>query len=46
MTVGDIVKVTQYLTRAEETPICAKVDGRFLSGVRAVCRCSWWFLNL
>ncbi len=34
MTVGDIVKVTQYLTRAEDIPAYAAVRSRFLAGVR------------
>jgi enamine deaminase RidA (YjgF/YER057c/UK114 family) len=34
MTVEDIVKVTQYLTRAEDIPAYAAVRTRFLAGVR------------
>ena len=34
MTVDDIVKVTQYLTRAEDIPAYAKVRTRFLAHVR------------
>jgi 2-iminobutanoate/2-iminopropanoate deaminase len=34
MTVNDIVKVTQYLTHAEDIPVYAKVRTRFLAGVR------------
>jgi enamine deaminase RidA (YjgF/YER057c/UK114 family) len=34
MTVEDIVKVTQYLTRAEDIPAYAAVRNRFLAGVR------------
>jgi 2-iminobutanoate/2-iminopropanoate deaminase len=34
MTVNDIVKVTQYLTHAEDIPDYAKVRTRFLAGVR------------
>jgi 2-iminobutanoate/2-iminopropanoate deaminase len=34
MTVGDIVKVTQYLTRPEDIPAYAKVRARFLAGAR------------
>jgi len=34
MTMGDIVKVTQYLTRAEDIAAYATVRNRFLSGVR------------
>jgi 2-iminobutanoate/2-iminopropanoate deaminase len=34
MTVGDIVKVTQYLTRAEDIPAYAKVRGQILGDVR------------
>jgi 2-iminobutanoate/2-iminopropanoate deaminase len=34
MTMGDIVKVTQYLTRAEDIPAYAKVRTRFLAGVK------------
>jgi 2-iminobutanoate/2-iminopropanoate deaminase len=30
MTVADVVKVTQYLTRAEDIPACSKVCARFL----------------
>jgi len=34
MTVADIVKVTQYLTRAEDIPAYGKVRARFLGDVR------------
>ena len=34
MTVADIVKVTQYLTRAEDIPAYGKVRTRFLGDVR------------
>ena len=34
MTAGDIVKVTTYLTRAEDIPAYATVRRRFLGGVR------------
>ena len=34
MTVGDIVKVTQYLTRAEDIQAYAKVRARFLGQAR------------
>jgi 2-iminobutanoate/2-iminopropanoate deaminase len=34
MTIADIVKVTQYLTRAEDIPAYGKVRTRFLGGVR------------
>jgi 2-iminobutanoate/2-iminopropanoate deaminase len=34
MTVADIVKVTQYLTRAEDIPAYGKVRTRFLGSVR------------
>jgi 2-iminobutanoate/2-iminopropanoate deaminase len=34
MTVADIVKVTQYLTRPEDIPSYAKVRGRILGDVR------------
>lgn len=34
MTVHDIVKVTQYLTRAEDIPSYAKARNRFLEGAR------------
>jgi 2-iminobutanoate/2-iminopropanoate deaminase len=34
MTVNDIVKVTQYLTSAEDIPSYAKVRNRFLNGAR------------
>jgi enamine deaminase RidA (YjgF/YER057c/UK114 family) len=34
MTVADIVKVTQYLTRAEDIPAYAKVRTRFLGETR------------
>jgi 2-iminobutanoate/2-iminopropanoate deaminase len=34
MTVTDIVKVTQYLTRAEDIPAYGKVRTRFLNGAR------------
>ena len=34
MTVADIVKVTQYLTRADDTAAYAKVRSRFLGQVR------------
>ncbi len=34
MTVGDIVKVTQYLTRAEDIPAYARVRSRFLGDAR------------
>ncbi|MBV8798017.1 MAG: RidA family protein [Hyphomicrobiales bacterium] len=34
MTVGDIVKVTQYLTRPEDIPAYAKVRTRFLGQAR------------
>ena len=34
ITVTEIVKVTQYLTRAEDTPAYGKVRRRFLSDVR------------
>jgi len=34
MTVDDIVKVTQYLTRAEDIPAYGKVRTRFLGSVR------------
>ena len=38
MTVADIVKVTQYLTRAEDIAAYAKVRSRFL-GVAGRPRC-------
>jgi 2-iminobutanoate/2-iminopropanoate deaminase len=34
MAVGDIVKVTQYLTRAEDIPAYANVRSRFLGDLR------------
>jgi enamine deaminase RidA (YjgF/YER057c/UK114 family) len=34
MTVADVVKVTQYLTRAEDIPAYGKVRSRFLGGAR------------
>lgn len=34
MSVNDIVKVTQYLTRAEDIPSYARVRNRFLNGAR------------
>jgi 2-iminobutanoate/2-iminopropanoate deaminase len=34
MTVADVVKVTQYLTRAEDIPAYAKVRSRFLGDAR------------
>lgn len=34
MTVADIVKITQYLTRAEDIPAYGNVRSRFLSDVR------------
>jgi 2-iminobutanoate/2-iminopropanoate deaminase len=34
MTIADIVKVTQYLTRAEDIPAYGKVRARFLGDVR------------
>lgn len=34
MTIGDIVKVTQYLTRAEDIPAYGKVRSHFLGDVR------------
>ncbi|HEU4769197.1 MAG TPA: Rid family hydrolase [Pyrinomonadaceae bacterium] len=34
MTVADVVKVTQYLTRAEDIPAYGKVRTRFLGDVR------------
>jgi len=34
MTVADIVKVTQYLTRADDIAAYAKVRSRFLGQVR------------
>jgi 2-iminobutanoate/2-iminopropanoate deaminase len=34
MTVADVVKVTQYLTRAEDIPAYAKVRTRFLGDAR------------
>ncbi len=34
MTVADLVKVTQYLTRAEDIPSYGKVRSRFLGDVR------------
>jgi 2-iminobutanoate/2-iminopropanoate deaminase len=34
MTVADIVKVTQYLTRAEDIPAYGKVRARFLGSAR------------
>jgi 2-iminobutanoate/2-iminopropanoate deaminase len=34
MTVGDVVKVTQYLTRAEDIPAYGKVRTRFLGNAR------------
>jgi 2-iminobutanoate/2-iminopropanoate deaminase len=34
MGVGDIVKVTQYLTRAEDIPAYAKVRSQFLGNLR------------
>jgi 2-iminobutanoate/2-iminopropanoate deaminase len=34
MTIADIVKVTQYLTRAEDIPAYAKVRSRILGDVR------------
>jgi len=37
MTVADIVKVTRYLTRAEDIPAFGKVRGRFLGTVGAIC---------
>lgn len=37
MTVADILKVTQYLTRAEDIPAYGKVRTRFLGTVAAIC---------
>ena len=34
MTVADVVKVTQYLTRAEDIPAYVKVRSRFLGEAR------------
>jgi 2-iminobutanoate/2-iminopropanoate deaminase len=34
MTVADIVKVTQYLTRAEDIPAYAKIRSQVLGSVR------------
>ena len=34
MSVADLVKVTQYLTRAEDIPACANVRTRFLGDAR------------
>ena len=34
MTVADVVKVTQYLTRAEDIPAYGKVRTRFLGDAR------------
>ena len=34
MTVGDLVKITQYLTRAEDIPAYAKVRARMLGAAR------------
>jgi enamine deaminase RidA (YjgF/YER057c/UK114 family) len=34
MTIGDVVKVTQYLVRAEDIPAYAKVRARFLGAAR------------
>jgi enamine deaminase RidA (YjgF/YER057c/UK114 family) len=34
MSVADVVKVTQYLTRAEDIPAYVKVRSRFLGGAR------------
>ncbi len=34
MTVADVVKVTQYLTRAEDVPAYAEVRSRFLGEAR------------
>ena len=42
ITVTEIVKVTQYLTRAEDIPAYGKVRRRFLGDVRPH-RCSWSF---
>ena len=36
MTVADLVKVTQYLTRAEDVPAYVKVRSRFLGDARPV----------
>ena len=44
MTVADVVKVTQYLTRAEDIPAYGKVRSRFL-GTPVRRRCSWLFPN-
>jgi quercetin dioxygenase-like cupin family protein len=37
MTVADIIKVTQYLTRADDIPAYGKVRTRFLGTVAAIC---------
>jgi 2-iminobutanoate/2-iminopropanoate deaminase len=34
MTVADVVKITQYLTRAEDIPAYGKVRSRFLDDAR------------